>query len=63
MSPLCLAEAVFGIMWNHGVRVLDRVGVNFVIPDSHALTPRNPQKNHSVQHFLPNLFLERWLKG
>ena len=27
------------------------------------LTPRNPQENHAGQHFWPNLFLGRWLKG
>jgi hypothetical protein len=27
------------------------------------LTPRNPQENHTGQHFWPNLFLGRWLKG
>ena len=32
-----------------------------LIPTS--VTPRNPQKNHSGQHFWPNLFLGRWLKG
>jgi hypothetical protein len=26
------------------------------------LTPQNPQKNPSGQHFWPNLFLGRWLK-
>ena len=29
---------------------------------STAVTPRNPQKNYSGQHFWPNLFLGRWLK-
>ena len=28
-----------------------------------ALTPQNPEKNHAGQHFWPNLFLGRWLKG
>jgi hypothetical protein len=28
-----------------------------------SLTPFNPQKNQSGQHFWPNLFLGRWLKG
>jgi hypothetical protein len=27
------------------------------------LTPQKTQKNHSGQHFWPNLFLGRWLKG
>ena len=28
-----------------------------------SLTPQNPQENHTGQHFWPNLFLGRWLKG
>ena len=27
------------------------------------LTPQYTQKNHCGQHFWPNLFLGRWLKG
>jgi len=27
------------------------------------LTSQNPEKNHSEQHFWPNLFLGRWFKG
>jgi len=28
-----------------------------------SLTPQKTQKNQSGQHFRPNLFLGRWLKG
>jgi hypothetical protein len=28
-----------------------------------SLTLQNPQTNHAGQHFWPNLFLGRWLKG
>ena len=32
-------------------------------PYSYSVTPQNPQKNHSRQHFWPHLSLGRWVKG
>ena len=44
---------------SHGRLSTKSSTVYFLAP----LTPQIPQKNHSGQHFWPNLFLGRWLKG